>query len=304
MAHVSVIIPCYNHEAYVRGCLDSVFRQEHEDIELVVIDDCSTDGTFALVESLCHSPEYQGRFTRVHCERNEENLGAHATLNKAIRGSSGQYVAIVNSDDEFTPARIGRMVRALEESGSQFGFSNYVFFDRHGKEITFHPILLSLRGLLQQYENVYPAMGFLLLRQQVALSTGNFVFTRELYDRLGGFKPLRYCHDWDFALQALRITEPTFLDETLYRYRIHDANSFQKEKPLAIPESEYCLKRYFRGSELEGCANPLAPSMRNWPGLYSTFLKQTKLEPYYTQATTGYYTWHKTVEKQHIVSAL
>ncbi len=105
---VSVVLPLYNHQRFVREALDSVFQQTYPRIELIVVDDGSQDESLAIVHRrLPHSP-YPYHILQ------QPNQGAYGAINNGIKASGGKYLAILNSDDLYHPDRIMRMVRALE----------------------------------------------------------------------------------------------------------------------------------------------------------------------------------------------
>ena len=108
----------------------------------------------------------------------------------------------------------------------------------------------------------------------VALSTGNLVFSRELLDTLGSFAALGYCHDWDFLVRSVAVTEPVFLPQPLYRYRLHGSNSFLDLGGVAEEETRAVLTGYFEDVQAGRVSNPLAPSPSNWPGVFEYVMTQ------------------------------
>lgn len=293
MSLISVVVPCYRHESYVKACLDSVFDQTYSDIELIVLDDCSPDGSFQIVSDLCSSIEYRQRFKRVVCQKNERNLGAHATLNKGVELSSGEYVALLNSDDQYHPGRLAALQGALEKNGGELAFSNYMFMDDSGHGVHGHPLYLELQAAWASASQDYPALSFSFLRKQIALSTGNLIFKRNLFTSIGGFLDLKYCHDWDFVLQSIRYAEPVCVDETLYKYRVHGMNTFNTLGDIAGAESEFVLQRFFSMCEKHGTNNPAAPTEKNWPGILRMLIRKFGMDDLYTRSLTGYLPWHR-----------
>ena len=85
---VSVVVPSYNHEDFILDCLNSISEQSYQPIEVVLIDDCSTDNTYRLANSFLKQGKH--RFTNTVCIRNATNRGAHATLNRGLALSSGE----------------------------------------------------------------------------------------------------------------------------------------------------------------------------------------------------------------------
>ncbi|MFL1461183.1 glycosyltransferase family 2 protein [Roseococcus sp. DSY-14] len=270
---VSVVIPAFRHEAYVEACLRSVAAQTHGRMELLFLDDRSPDRTFEVARDLLEGP-LRTRFERVVCLRKEGNGGAHDSINLGVGMAAGSHVAILNSDDLFHPLRLERLLAGLAAQGSAFAFSAAAtIWDGGGDPAGAGPgdyfLLLGPRTVAEVASA--PSVGFALLRRNVALSTGNFLFARDLARRVGPFLPLRYCHDWDFVLQATRFTEPVFVPEPLYSYRLHPQNSFRGYQHLNQIEVEVVLRRFFAAVLRWPTPNGLCPSPRNWPGVFESW---------------------------------
>ena len=117
---VSVVIPSYNYGAYLPACVASVLGQEGVDLEVLIVDDRSTDGSGEVAESLATAD----RRVRVH--HNPRNLGHIATYNLGFSLVSGEYVLLVSADDMLTPGAIARAVTLLEACpsvGFAYGWS-------------------------------------------------------------------------------------------------------------------------------------------------------------------------------------
>lgn len=93
MCEVSVIIPVYNVEKYLKRCLDSILDQSFDDYEVLVINDCSPDGSQSIID------EYAGRDSRIRGLKNDKNMGLGLTRNHGIREARGKYLLFVDSDD-------------------------------------------------------------------------------------------------------------------------------------------------------------------------------------------------------------
>lgn len=270
---ISIVVPSYGHEAYIADCLQSLHAQTHERVELIIIDDHSPDATFDIAQALLSTP-FGKRFERVELLRKPENRGAHDSLNIGLDLARGDYIAIINSDDRFAHNRLECMLAALADSGSEFAFSLVEFLtDDTGATSALIPHELAMLGLRQQLMIARDVtVGFTLLRQNVAVSTGNFLFSARIARMVGRFLPLKYCHDWDFILQALVHTEPVMVPEALYFYRLHGQNSFRAYQNLAGIETEVVLRRFFKAVVRGAALNPLCPSPGNWPGYFETFV--------------------------------
>jgi glycosyltransferase involved in cell wall biosynthesis len=108
MPKISVIMPTYNAEKYLREAMDSILAQSFKDFELIVINDCSADGTEQIVLS------YQD--PRIVYLKNEKNLGVAGTLNRGLQVANGKYIARMDSDDRSVPERFEKQLAYLEEN--------------------------------------------------------------------------------------------------------------------------------------------------------------------------------------------
>jgi len=265
---ISVVIPSYNHHQFIVAALQSVMDQTYDQIELIVIDDCSSDDTVAIAaEWLANNGQ---RFSSVHLLRNQINLGADGTINKGIRASKGRFVTILNSDDIFVPSRLESMIKALLLNDASLAFSKVVAIDDNGAILLPSKLPAVLQGAFEQADRSKvndPSLGFGFLRGNLAISTGNLLFSRSLYDRLNGFRPLKYVHDWDFVLRALILTEPIYVAEELYLYRIHSSNSFSQLAAVAELETEIVLSTFRKLVQRGPVINQCAPIAANWPNI-------------------------------------
>src|SRR5450759_1882450 len=100
---VSVIIPSYNHERYIRQCVDSVLCQSRKDFEVIVVDDGSTDGT----------PDILRGFGEKITFIRQENRGTQAARNVGIQASTGEFVALLDSDDAWLPEKLQRQMEVF-----------------------------------------------------------------------------------------------------------------------------------------------------------------------------------------------
>lgn len=108
MARVSVCIPTFNYGAFLRDALASALAQSFGDLEVVVVDNCSTDDTAAVVE------EARRRDPRVRYVRNSENVGAQRNLNRCLELARGEYVNVLGADDLLEPGALARLAAPLE----------------------------------------------------------------------------------------------------------------------------------------------------------------------------------------------
>jgi GT2 family glycosyltransferase len=233
---VSVVMPVYNHARYLQQALASLVAQTRLPDELVAIDDGSSDDSAALIASWARSAPFPVTLVR------QANAGAHAALNRGMAIARGDVVALMNSDDAFAPERVARLVGALDVDHA-LAFSGVTLVDDENQPaVTAYAQELAarvaeVRGL--------PNLLYALVRHNAAVSTGNLVFRRALLDAVGGFAPLRVCHDWDFVLAATYASRIAVVAEPLYVYRLHGTNTFSGLTLAGRLESDLVLDGFF-----------------------------------------------------------
>src|SRR5208337_4480072 len=115
------------------------------------------------------------------------------------------------------------MVDSIAAQGFAWGFSGVDVIDADDRPADPLRDAAALRALvIQGAIPLKDTVGFALIEANVAISSGNLFFSRDLFDRLGGFRDFRYNHDWDFCLRALRLAEPRYVRARTYRYRLHE----------------------------------------------------------------------------------
>lgn len=262
---VSVIIPAYNHENYVRDAIQSVIDQDYPNIEIIVLDDGSTDGTADVAKGVLSQCQRRCRFMQ------QENRGAHAAINTGIGLAQGDYISILNSDDLYHATRLSRLVKVARIRNAAFLFSKVRHIGADGELLPISsPASSTYRNSLAM-QHVFPTASFELLRHNFAITTGNMFFTREIFNKVGGFADYQLCHDWDFILKVLLREEPFFVDDTLMSFRLHGRNTILLgSRERRAQETDAVITNYL--AQAETSANELAPSWRNWGSYWSHFI--------------------------------
>jgi glycosyltransferase involved in cell wall biosynthesis len=199
---VSCLIPVYNGAAYVRQAIDSVLAQRDADVEVIVIDDESTDETPAILR------EYGGRIRTFR----QKNVGHVAARNNGARIASGEWLAFLDADDVWLPEKLAKQLAAADDSVGM------VYTDRENfGDIARVATVASASGPLHEGDLFEP----LLFGNFVTVSSA--MMRREWFDRLGGFDgELLVCEDWDMWLRfAAAGGMAAVCREPLTRYRWH-----------------------------------------------------------------------------------
>ncbi|MCB1954232.1 MAG: glycosyltransferase [Rhodocyclaceae bacterium] len=232
---VSVVMPCFNHERYVGDAIRSVLGQGFADLELVIIDDASSDGSWAVIEGF-DDP-------RLRASRHPQNQGAHATLNEGMQAARGEILAIINSDDLFAPDRLERCIAAIDGGANLVG-SDIELIDPQGATVAEHWWIEAFARLkaARAESGDWPAT---LLEGNVFMTTSNFVMSRACWERAGPFANLRFVHDYAFLLEALRAgCTLDWIDAPLLRYRLHESNTISENPLNANLEAARLLREY------------------------------------------------------------
>ena len=201
--HVSVILPVYNGEKYLRACIDSVLAQTYSNFELIILNDGSGDGSAQIIQAYSDQ--------RVVYVSNETNMGLIGTLNKAIVLAKGKYIARMDADDVCLPQRLEKQVQFLE-TNSSVGLLGTWFYQMHGTKRTLKKLLTGTHALRAE----------LLFRSPFAHPT--VMMRKSVLDEMKILYDPAFRHAEDFELwtRLADITEVENLPEPFLLYRMHD----------------------------------------------------------------------------------
>jgi teichuronic acid biosynthesis glycosyltransferase TuaG len=130
MDRVSVVMPAYNATATLEASMRSALAQTHADVELLVVDDCSTDGTWDVVQRLAAEDP------RVVPIRQPRNAGVAAARNAGIEAATGRYIAFLDSDDRWYPDKLAIQLAAMRTEGAAVGYAAYERVDAAGRVLS------------------------------------------------------------------------------------------------------------------------------------------------------------------------
>ena len=144
---VSIIVPVYNVEKYIRETIACVAAQTYPNWELLLVEDGSSDGSLAAIESCM---EERGD-SRIRLIRQPSNMGAARARNRGVEEARGRYIAYLDADDLWVPRKLEKELRFMEERGAAFAFTGYEFADEQGRgtgKVVHVPETLSYRQAL------------------------------------------------------------------------------------------------------------------------------------------------------------
>ena len=243
---VSIVIPSYNHEKYITQCLQSALNQTWQNIEILVVDDGSTDNTRAILEGF-------GHYQNIHLHF-QENKGSSAAINRGIALAKGTYISILNSDDCYASTRVEQLLQMAQTHAEPCLLATGVeLIDEQGEVLPedfwwnrmYADMVARWQGTdAQEQESRYDILSW----GNLAASTSNFFFRKDLIENCGGFRKYRYVQDWEFLLRVAQQGLERFLffpEKKLLQYRMHGQNTI-----LSGVEKNHAEALYILGKNL------------------------------------------------------
>jgi glycosyltransferase involved in cell wall biosynthesis len=237
---ISIVTTAYNIEAHVEKCLDSLLAQTHKDIEIIVVNDCSTDKTMDIV----------GKFTdeRIKVVNHSQNMGAGWARRTGIGAATGEYVITVDGDDWLAPDFIEALAKNAEETDADIvsGGITYVWSDTYEEVKRFLPHVSEGMQKFRDYGD----------KKIVFLN--NKLVRRTMYDTVP-YSTRRYCEDTPVILPLLYLANKvSYVDVQGYYYLQHDkslcrrVNAFEEALFKALCSQE--MQAFFgdKGEEYQG----------------------------------------------------
>lgn len=213
---VSVITPVYNAEKNIAKMLDSVLNQTYSNIELVLVDDCSSDKSSKIIS------DYKKKYSNIIYFRHDKNLGAGAARNKALELASGQYVAFLDSDDIWYPQKIKKQISLIEKTKTPFCYTAIEMIDENDR-------------IIKKKRKIKTTCTYKYLLKNTIIATSSVVIDRNV---LGDFRmPLRRGgQDYATWLKLLRNNVIAYgINEALVKYRV-SKNSLSSNKFKSIKQ--------------------------------------------------------------------
>jgi len=224
----SIIIPVFNQEFYVEQAICSVLAQSYPRIELLLIDDASTDRTAEILARFEDAP-------RVKIFRNENNLGFPRTCNLGYSLVKGDFLAIIAGDDTYEPRFLEKCIEELiEHPDAAFAYTRISLMDREGRKKP------RMRDRIVHRHDFFGYEFDNIIRWINPIPHGASVVRKSCVEELGAYDPgLSAGHDWEFWIRLSRRYPSVFINEHLMNYRVHEGNITKKRASKG--EREYHL---------------------------------------------------------------
>jgi glycosyltransferase involved in cell wall biosynthesis len=221
---VSVIIPTRNRAHLLHRTLESVLKQSTENLEVIVVDDGSTDGSGAVAAAM--DP-------RVSVLRNPEPAGVSAARNRGIASARGEWIAFCDDDDLWAPNKLQEQLTAAGGAGANWVYAGDVNVDDQLRVLSGGP-------------PPDPAAVMALLPRCNPLTSGgsNVVVRSNILADVGGFDPaLRRTEDWDLWIRIAQKGPPAYVRKPLVAYRFHSGNVIWDPREM-VDEARRLAARY------------------------------------------------------------
>lgn len=277
---VSAIIPNYNYARYVGEAVESALGQTYQNIEVIVVDDGSTDNSLEVLE------RYRDRIKIIE----QKNSGVCVARNRGVAESAGEYIAFLDADDVWLPEKIEKQVEKFA-SGKDLGLVHVgvIDIDASGDELATH-----LNGMEGDV-----SAELMMFEKAVILGGGSGVMIpRPVFDEVEGFdESLSTSADWDLYFRISSAFSVGFIGQPLLRYRLHGSN-MHSNIPRMEGEMIMAYLKAFSGSSRNGNLHKgkaygslfrvLAGSYFR-AGKYRDFLRTAVKSVWYRPAGIGYF---------------
>lgn len=216
---VSIIIPCYNHERYVKETLDSALNQDYPNKQIIIIDDGSKDNSVQVIRDWIeqHKHEIEVKFV------SRPNKGVPATLNEGIRLADGQYVTLIASDDILSEGSISGRFRCLNENkGKMVVIGDARIIDSDGNTVFESAIEDFYQGSKDNYRSD-DQLKFSVINEW-SVPGPVMLADKRIYDIIGPYPENLFTEDLHFYLNVIARDLLIFYDSPVASYRVHDLN--------------------------------------------------------------------------------
>jgi glycosyltransferase involved in cell wall biosynthesis len=238
---VTVICTCYNHEQYVLETLNSVINQQYSNVELIIIDNNSTDGSAKVIQL------FSNLHPHVKYIELKQNIGLCRAFNMGLRQATGEYIIDLAADDILTPDRIIKQVSHFQRLTNETAvvFTNATYIDETGQHIGYHYAIDQHSKSTQPIPegNVYKE-----ILKKYFICTPTMMMRKSVLIALGGYDESLAYEDFDFFVRSSNKYKYAYLDEILTKKRVlSDSLSTQfyhLQNPLLQSSFEVCNKAY------------------------------------------------------------
>ena len=229
---ISVVLVAYNQENFIREAIRSIFSQTEQFLEVILSDDCSTDGTFDIMKS--EALAYQGQY-RIILNRNPQNMGLANHLNRVIALSSGQFIVIQAGDDVSVPTRVEKLVTRWRDHSPRVDLvvSHFEEIDVSSKSTGFIETNVAFVPDLNQHP----------LRWHCGATGACAAYSRTLLEKYGPLGERVYAEDWVYSFWSWLESGIAVIEEPLLQHRTHASSIYVIGKTVKQVADRQARKR-------------------------------------------------------------
>lgn len=255
---ISIVLPIYNGEKYMRISIDSVLSQTYTNWELLIIDDGSTDNTALIAQ------EYAAKDTRIRYYKNPENMRLPRTLNRGFTLAKGAFLTWTSDDNYYYPTALEVMYDALQGQKKEFAFASCDIVDGNGNIVECIMVSDTAKKSVVGTNPVGAC----------------FLYSRKVYETVGEYDPeMTLVEDFDYWQRICAKYEPVCITQKLYAYRWHDGaltstmrkDAFNRTLKRCLLKNRAgfgkidCIAKYYYYLGLKRCSENL-----NEPNVYKS----------------------------------
>lgn len=219
---VSVIMPIYMAEDMIETAIRSLCQQSYRNIEIVAVDDCSSDGTFAVLERLAAED------SRIRPVRQEVNAGAYPARNRGLELARGQFITTHDADDWSHPQKIETQIKALMAGNAQGVVAHWIRVTRQ----------------------LHVTTNWRATSEVLHWSHSTFLTRREVFDKLGSWDNVRISADTEMIWRMQTLYGPQSLEKVMpnapLAFALDDDNSLTRSRQTHVSTVYYGLRRFYR----------------------------------------------------------
>lgn len=236
MTLISVIMSSFNHDKYLTAAIESVINQIVSDIELIIVDDCSTDNSKQIIK------KYSQLDNRIKSIFHDTNQGVATSLNDGLKVACGKYVAFIDSDDDWNINKLEEQLKILNSNEDLIVWTEGELINQNGKP-------LDIKFTQRQNATKKKKSGnlFYELIQNNFIFKSSVIFKRENLKNRRFNENLRILDDFVFMVMLAKDYDFYFIKKPLTKYRIHQSNISSKSKSLLeelVSVYRYFIKKY------------------------------------------------------------
>lgn len=223
---VSIIIPTYNRSDILCRAVRSIISQTYDDFELIIIDDASTDDTPNAIGAIDDN--------RIIYHRKIKNEGGARARNTGMALASGDYIAFLDSDDEWMPEKLEKQVSLMERSEAFVTYTGFIIWNDKTKEVIEERHPKWSGDILDE-----------LLKWNCVGTTSTIMVRRECFETVGGFdENMPQSQDWEMWIRLAKEYRFDYIEEMLCRYYVHSGSQITDDVTKELRAREMLLAKH------------------------------------------------------------